>query len=321
MRKARAFWVTAAFTGEIREEPLGEPGPGEVLVKALASGVSRGTESLVFSGRVPESEFLRMRCPNQAGDFPFPVKYGYASVGRVTAGSAALAGRTVFCLYPHQSEYVVAQDAVVPVPDGVPPERAVLAANLETAVNALWDAPPQLGDRVTVVGGGVVGCLVAHLAGKVAGADVELVDTNGDRRRVADALGVRFAMPGAAATERDLVFHATGRAEGLRTALGLAEKEATVVELSWFGRGDVALPLGEAFHVKRLTLRASQVGSVSPHARARFTHRNRLELALSLLADPALDVLIDGESAFDDLPRTMATLAAAPGPLCHRVRY
>jgi threonine dehydrogenase-like Zn-dependent dehydrogenase len=262
-----------------------------------------------------------MRCPHQAGDFPFPVKYGYASVGRVIAGASTLAGKHVFCLHPHQTAYVVAEEAVVAIPEGVPPERAVLAANLETAVNALWDSPPQVGDRVTVVGGGVVGCLVAYLAGKTAGADVELVDVSAERGRTADVLGVRFALPDAASRERELVFHATGRAEGLRTALHLAGQEATVVELSWFGRGDVALPLGEAFHVRRLTLRASQVGSVSPNARGRFTHRKRLELALALLTDPALDALIDGESAFEDLPRTMAELARAPGPLCHRVRY
>jgi 2-desacetyl-2-hydroxyethyl bacteriochlorophyllide A dehydrogenase len=321
MRTARAFWVTSASTGAIREEELREPGPEEVLVQAVASGVSRGTESLVFSGRVPESEYGRMRCPHQAGDFPFPVKYGYSSVGRVAAGSSELAGKNVFCLYPHQTAYVVAKDAVIALPEGVPPERAILAANLETAVNALWDAPPQVGDRLTVVGGGVVGCLVAYLAAKTAGADVELVDVNASRRHIADVLGARFALPDAASRDRDLVFHASGRQDGLRTALDLAGKEATVVELSWFGRGDVALPLGEAFHVQRLTLRASQVGSVSPHARTRFTHRKRLELALSLLADPALDVLIDGESAFEDLPRSMADLTGAPGPLCHRVRY
>lgn len=321
MRTARAFWVTSASTGAIRAEELPEPGPGELLVQTVASGISRGTESLVFAGRVPESEYGRMRCPHQGGDFPFPVKYGYANVGRVIAGSSALAGRHVFCLYPHQTEYVVAEDAVVAVPKDVPPERAVLAANLETTVNALWDAAPQVGDRVTVVGGGVVGCLVAYLAAKTAGANVELVDVNTERKRVADVLGAGFALPDGASRDRDLVIHASGRHDGLRTALDLAGKEATVVELSWFGRGDVALPLGEAFHAQRLTLRASQVGSVSPHARSRFTHRKRLELALSLLTDPALDNLIDGESAFEDLPSTMAELARAPGPLCHRVRY
>jgi 2-desacetyl-2-hydroxyethyl bacteriochlorophyllide A dehydrogenase len=321
MRSARAFWVTGAGVGALRDEALPEPGTGEVLVKAIASGVSRGTESLVFFGRVPESEYRRMRCPHQAGDFPFPVKYGYASVGRVVEGAPDLVGRPVFCLHPHQTEYVVAQDAVVPIPDGVPPERAVLAANLETAVNALWDAPVQVGDRVTVVGAGVVGCLVAYLAARTAGADVELVDVNAERRQSAAALGVRFATPDGASTDRDLVFHATGRAEGLRSALQLAGKETTVIELSWFGRGEVALPLGEAFHVQRLTLRASQVGSVSPGARARFTHRKRLELALTLLSDPSLDALIAGDSHFGDLPQTMATLAAAPGALCHRVKY
>jgi threonine dehydrogenase-like Zn-dependent dehydrogenase len=317
-RTARAYWVTGPGTGAIREQPLRIPGHGEVLVEATHSGVSRGTESLVFAGRVPPSEFRRMRCPFQEGDFPSPVKYGYASVGRATNG--AYAGRSVFCLYPHQTAYVVPESALVPVPDGVPPERAVLAANLETALNALWDALPRAGDRVSVVGAGVVGCLVAYLAAQIPGCEVELVDVLPARRGVAETLRARFAEPGTAGRERDLVFHASGRGEGAALALSLAATEAMVVEMSWFGDGDVALPLGRDFHVRRLTLRSSQVGTVSPNARGRFTHRARMELALSLLADARLDCLIDAETSFEDLPGAMGRLAAGGG-LCMRVGY
>jgi len=316
--QARAFWITGPGSGELRDEPLAVPAAGEVLVETLFSGISRGTESLVFEGRVPASEYQRMRCPFQAGDFPAPVKYGYANVGRAVGG--ALAGRPVFCLFPHQTAYVVAESAVVPLPGGVPPERAVLAANLETAVNALWDARPQIGDRVSVVGAGVVGCLVAYLAGRVAGTDVELVDVLPGRAAQASALGVGFALPGVAQTERDLVFHASGRAEGAVTALSLAATDATIVELSWYGDREVSLPLGRDFHVRRLTLRSSQVGSVSPAARPRFTHRTRLELALSLLTDARLDSLIDGETTFEALPAALSDLSANGG-LCRRVRY
>jgi threonine dehydrogenase-like Zn-dependent dehydrogenase len=316
--RARAFWITEPGRGALREEALASPAAGEVLVETLFSGVSRGTESLVFTGHVPPTEYARMRCPFQAGDFPAPVKYGYANVGRARTG--AFAGRPVFCLYPHQTAYVVPETAVVPVPDGVPPERAVLAANLETALNALWDARLQIGDRVSVVGAGVVGALVAYLAARVAATDVELIDVRPERASVAAALGVGFSTPDGASKERDLVFHASGRAEGAARALALGAVEATVLELSWFGDAEVSLPLGRDFHVRRLTYRSSQVGRVSPSARARFTHRARLELALSLLRDPALDCLIDGETSFDARPAAFPALVAGGG-LCRRVRY
>jgi len=319
---ARAFWIAAPGRGEIRETAVAAPGPGEVRVRALYSGVSRGTESLVFNGQVPESEVDRMRAPFQEGDFPAPVKYGYASVGLVEDGPGELRGQTVFCLHPHQTRYVVPAAAVVPLPEGVPPERAVLAANLETAVNALWDAGPRLGDRVAVVGAGTVGCLCAALAARIPGTRVQLIDIDPGKGAAAQALGVAFAAPDTAEGEADLVLHASGHADGLRAALELAGFEATVMELSWYGTQEVPLPLGRAFHAKRLTLASSQVGSVSPVRRARWSHRRRLGLALDLLRDARFDAPITGESAFDALPETMARLARDPGgTLCHRIVY
>jgi len=291
-------------------------------VQNLYGGVSRGTEALVFQGRVPPSEHARMRCPHQAGEFPWPVKYGYSSVGRVLEGPAELRDALVFCLHPHQTAFVVRAETVVVLPGGVPAERAVLAANLETALNALWDARPLVGDRISVVGAGVVGLLCAYLARTIAASDVELVDVRPERDATARALGVRFATPGAASGERDLVFHASGSEDGLRTALTLAATEASIVELSWFGDRGVSLGLGQDFHVKRLTLRSSQVGRLSPHARARQSQRSRLELALAICRDATLDALIDAESAFSALPRTMPkVLSGDSGTLCHRIRY
>jgi len=318
---ARAFWVVAPGRGEIRDEPLPDPRDDEVLVRTVRSGISRGTEALVFSGRVPPSEFSRMRCPHQAGDFPGPVKYGYVNVGLVVEGPETLRGRAVFCLYPHQTAYVVPASAVVPLPSGVPVERAVLTANMETALNAVWDAEPRAGDRITIVGAGVVGCLAAYLLSKIPGTVVTLSDVNPARGDTAAALGLGFSTPESAEPERDLVLHTSGSEAGLHTALRLAAPGATVLELSWFGTHDVRLPLGEAFHSKRLTLRASQVGTVSPAARPRFTHRERLALALELLRDPRLDALLDGTSDFSELPATMARLASSAGALCHAVTY
>ncbi len=318
---ARAFWIVAPGRGELRDGPAPHPGPGQVLVETLYSGVSRGTEMLVFGGHVPPAVRARMRAPHQEGEFDFPVKYGYASVGRVLRGPAELDGRAVFCLYPHQTRYAVDAAAVVAIPSSVPPERAVLAANVETAVNGIWDAGVAVGDRVAVVGGGVVGCLAAYLAARVPGCDVELVDVNPSRAQIAAALGARFAAPAQARGEADVVVHASGDAAGLRTALALAGDEATIVELSWFGDREVALPLGESFHHRRLTLRSSQVGSIPPSRRPRWTHRRRLALALDLLGDAALDVLFTSEGAFEQLPADMERLARPGLHLCHRVRY
>jgi 2-desacetyl-2-hydroxyethyl bacteriochlorophyllide A dehydrogenase len=319
---ARAFWITAPGKGELRRAALAPPRAGEVLVRAILSGISRGTESLVFMGRVPQSQGQAMRCPFQEGDFPAPVKYGYAAVGVVEAGTAHLIGKRVFCLHPHQERYVVPADAVLAIPDAVPDARAVLAANMETAVNGLWDAAPRLGDRIAVVGAGVVGALTAALAARLPGTSVELVDIDAARAPLAAALGCRFALPEQAAGDADLVIHASGSAAGLATALRLAGFEAKVVEMSWYGDASVAAPLGEAFHAKRLVLRASQVGAVATAQRARWTHRRRLALALDLLADPVFDRLITGESRFDELPAVMARLASVPaGALCHVVRY
>ena len=301
---------------------LPAPSDGEVLVHALYSGISRGTEALVFSGRVPQSEHRRMRAPFQVGEFPAPVKYGYSSVGRIERGPRDLQDRTVFVLYPHQTRYIVPAQAVHLVPDGLPPGRAVLTANLETAINGVWDARPQVGDRVAVIGAGTVGCLTAWLVARIAGCEVELIDVNPRRSAVARALGVRFAEPAAAAQDADVVLHASGSPAGLELALQIAGFEARIVELSWFGDQTVALPLGGAFHAKRLTIASSQVGSVAVSQRARWDPRRRMQLALRLLEDASLDALITGESAFETLPKVMADLTASPGDtLCHRIRY
>jgi len=321
-RRARAFWILEAGRGEIREEVLPPPAHDQLLVSARRSGISRGTESLVFKGLVPSSQWQAMRCPFQIGEFPGPLKYGYASVGQIDAGPEALLGRRVFCLYPHQSSYIVPIGAVTFLPDDVPDTRAVLSANMETAVNGLWDAAPRLGDRVSVVGAGVVGALVAALAARIPGVEVELIDPDPGRADLAALLGCAFALPATASGERDIVIHASGQPAGLATALGLAGFEATVLEMSWYGAQMVPAPLGEAFHSRRLTLRSSQVGAVAPAQRARWDFKRRMRLAVSLLADPVFDALLTGQSTLDELPATLSRLADRPdGTLCHSVIY
>ncbi|GIJ07961.1 dehydrogenase [Micromonospora andamanensis] len=321
-RSALAFWLRAPGVGEIRPVALPEPGTDEVLVRSRYSGVSRGTETLVFTGGVPASQYAAMRAPFQEGDFPAPVKYGYLSVGEVEQGPADLRGRTVFCLHPHQSAYVVPAAAVTVVPAEVPAARAVLAGTVETAVNALWDAPPLVGDRVTVVGGGMVGCAVTALLARFPGVRVELVDTDPTRAEVAAALGVDFATPETAADGRDLVVHASASAAGLQRGLDLLAPEGTLLELSWYGDRQVQLSLGGAFHSGRLSIRSSQVGMVAPARRGSRSYADRMALALDLLADPAFDTLITGRSPFAELPDVLARLSGGDLPaLCHLITY
>jgi len=314
-----ALWMLAPGEAALRPATLLEA-PDAVTLRARYSGISRGTESLVFQGRVPPSEWARMRCPFQEGEFPGPVKYGYSLVGQVDGGPDR--GRWAFALHPHQDECRLPSEFVHWLPEDLPPRRAVLAANMETAVNALWDSGVRVGDRVTVVGGGVVGLLVAYLSARIAGTRVSLVDTNPARAVLARHLGLIWAAAGTeSAREADVVFHASGAPEGLASALDCAGFEARVVELSWYGDRAVTLPLGEAFHARRLAIHASQVGHVATSRRARWSAARRLALALDMLRDPVLDHLLEPDWPFADAPRALARVCGEPGALCQVLRY
>jgi NADPH:quinone reductase-like Zn-dependent oxidoreductase len=316
---ALALWTIGP--GEVELKPA-EPGPlqpGQARARALVSGISRGTESLVFHGKVPSSERERMRCPLQEGQFPYPVKYGYAMVAAVEAGPPDLIGRRVFCLHPHQSLFNAPAEMLAPVPDAVSTERAALAPQMETALNATWDAGLQPGERAAVVGGGVIGLLTAYVAAKTC--DVVLVDVNPARRAVAEALGLAFALPEEVTGDRRTVFHASATSAGLNLALSLCAFEGQVIELSWFGDKPVAADLGGAFHSRRLTLKASQVGAVARSHRAGWSHGRRLAEALSLCADPRLDALVRAETPFAEMPARMGAILEDPDTLCHLIRY
>lgn len=318
---AEALFYTAPGIAELRPVALAPLGPGDVEVRTAFSALSRGTERLVLDGLVPASEHARMRAPFQEGAFPFPVKYGYAAVGRVEAGPEALRGRDVFCLHPHQSRFRVPAEAVVALPAGVPPERAVLAANAETALNAIWDAELAQGERVLVLGAGLLGCLIAAFLSRTHGV-VHLTDKLAERVAALADFPVSAVQAQALTDDHDVVFHATGAPEGLQAALDALAFEGRVIELSWFGERPVPLRLGGAFHSRRLTIRASQVGHVAPARRATTSRRDRLTQALALLDDPRLDRLITDEVRFADLPREIPRLLAPDAPgIATRVRY
>lgn len=323
-RDALAYWLQEPGLGVIRAERLAEPEPGQVLVRTLFSGISRASELLVHRGGVPPGQREAMRAPFQTGNFPGPVKYGYLNVGTVEQGPAELLGRTVFCLFPHQSAYVVPQSAVHVVPDGVPARRAVLAGTVETAVNALWDAAPLVGDRIGVVGAGMVGCAVARLLAGIPGVQVELVDVDPAKSTVAAAMGADFSLPDDAGGPSgwDLAFHTSGTSAGLQLCLDRLAPEGEVIELSWYGDAPATINLGGSFHPSRLAIRSSQVGSVAPARRRNRTPGRRLELALELLRDPAFDALTTGTSTFSELPGVMARLADGRlDALCHTISY
>lgn len=323
MTMAKSLWLTGKRQAEMRSVALGPPGPDEVLIESLFGAISRGTEALVADGGVPDSEYVRMRAPLQEGDFPFPVKYGYAVVGEIASGPPDLLGETVFCLHPHQDRFHAPIDMAILVPNTIPASRAVLAANMETALNAVWDAGIMAGDRVAIVGAGLVGLLVAFLAAKIPATEVTVVDLHAGRREISQAFGCRFMMPDDQhpAASADVVIHASASSDGLATAISLAGFEARIVEMSWFGDRRIQVSLGGSFHSQRLSLIASQVGHVPPARRARWPLARRLEAALRLLNDERLDRLISGETAFEALTKPYCDILTNPDTLCHRIRY
>lgn len=320
--ESRSLWYLAPEKVVIRSDSLKPLADGEVRVRALFGALSRGTESLVYRGEIPESEYQRMAAPWMGGSFPFPVKYGYCHVGRIEEGPADSIGRLVFALRPHETMYVADLKDVVPLPAGLTPERAVLSANMETALNAVWDASPGPGDTIVIVGGGVVGCLVAFLCADLKGAKVTLVDINPERSVVASALGFQFALPQNTPKECDVVFHCSASAAGLATALSAAGEEALVLELSWYGSREISLSLGGAFHSRQIRLQSSQVGHISATRRPRWTHRRRLQAAMGMLSDDRLDVLLTNAVDFEDLPHQIPHLLGLKSQaLCSLIRY
>jgi NADPH:quinone reductase-like Zn-dependent oxidoreductase len=312
---AQALWCTAPNRAEIRPAEMGRG----VAIETLYSGISRGTERLVSRGEVPVSEHQRMRGAGMEGIFPFPVKYGYCNVGRVIEGP--LEGRCVFALFPHQTLYRLPHASLTLLPEALPPERAILGANMETALNILWDSGAGAGDKIAVIGAGVVGALVAKLAAAMPGAEVTLVDTNSARRELASALDLESAAPRDSPRDCDVVIHSSASEAGLELALSIAGQGATIVEASWFGDRSVNVTLGGPFHSRRLRLISSQVGDLPADRLPRWTYNRRMAKALDLLCDPVLNVLISGESFFYDLPNSYADILAAPETLCHRICY
>lgn len=307
MTLARSFWLTEKGRGVLRRETLPAPAPGWCVVQTLFSAVSPGTERLVALGKVPAALREEMACPYMGGGFPFPVKYGYSLVGEVIDGPPKLRGRRVHILHPHQDVCVVRVEDARPLPDSLPPARATLASNMETAVTAAWDSGVVLGERVLVVGFGIVGALVAHVLGRGPAVEVEVVDRRPDRRRLAEAMGFRASgAPGPDAY--DLAFDTSGSPSGLQAAIDAVGVEGRVVAVSWYGTEPARLALGGTFHSRRKRILSSQVSRIPGALQPRFDRARRTALVFRLLESPELDRLMGPRVPFAELPKAYETL-------------
>jgi 2-desacetyl-2-hydroxyethyl bacteriochlorophyllide A dehydrogenase len=299
---AAAVWFPRARSVELRTEELAETGPDEVRVRATLSAISHGTEMLVYRGEVDRD--LALDLPTLAGGYGFPLKYGYASVGRAVGLGRQVRGLRegdlVFALHPHQDEYVVSESLVRRLPDRTTPEQGVFLANLETAINVVLDAKPRLGEVVAVFGQGIVGLLVTQLLRR-SGARSIAVEPSALRRSFAERCGAEAAItPGDGALLRsltggrgaDIAIDASGSPAALQEAIDCVAPEGTVVVCSWYGEKPVPLDLGGSFHRGRVRLVSSQVGRIDPALAPRWDRERRLGLAVDLLGELVLAELI-----------------------------
>ncbi len=322
---ARSLWFAAPRTAELRPEDVPPPRPGEVRVRALASAVSAGTEMLVYRGEVPED--LPLDLPTFAGGYGFPIKYGYALVGRILDTGSGVenlsTGDPVFVHHPHQDVFVVPAETPVRLPADLDPLLGVFAANLETALNVVHDAPLRLGETALVFGQGVIGQLVARLLA-LSGIRVLAVDPLEKRRELALAGGAHRAFESGEdlgtrvheATDgrgADVTVEASGSGVALQAAIECVADEGTVVVASWYGTKPVSLALGGHFHRGRVRLRSSQVGRLSPELSARWDRARRMEMVVGLLRRLRLEELVSHRIPFERAPEAYRLLDERPG--------
>ncbi|RMG66652.1 MAG: dehydrogenase [Bacteroidetes bacterium] len=317
---AHACWHLDAQTSAIQPEPLPDLTAGQLRLRARYSLISAGTERLVARGEVPAEIAGDMGVPFMGGAFPFPIKYGYSLVAEIEA-PAPQAGQLVHLLHPHQDRLQVPAGAVFPVPAGVPARRAVLASNLETALNALWDSGLSLGDRALVVGYGLIGALVARLLQRLPAVEVVVQEPDAHRRALAEAQGLAV-QAGPGAQRFDYAFHTSASAGGLQAAIDQTAFEGTIVEMSWYGTRSVPVALGGSFHSQRKRLISSQVSQLPAGRRGRWDYRRRKAAVFALLQDSAFDALLTDEVPFAGLPDFFQNLRqGTAGGFAWTVRY
>ena len=298
MRKARALWHTSASQSQIKEVEL-SANPA-CVVKSLYSLISTGTERLVSRGQVPHALYASMKVPYMEGEFSFPVKYGYSLVGEVQEGPEEILGKKVHLLHPHQDYCRVQASELTVLPGEVPPLRATLASNLETALNSIWDSGVSVGDRVLVVGFGIIGSLTARLLQSIAGVEVWVYDLDAQRSELASASG--FHIVDRMLYDFDIAFHCSSSSKGLQSCIDHIGFEGKVMEMSWYGEQAVELQLGGSFHQQRKQIISSQVSSIPSNHRARWDFNRRKAVVMELLKNPAYDQHLGEQVPFDKVP-------------------
>lgn len=328
--RANRLSYPSACSAVIEECQLADFKEKNVLIETLYSGISRGTESLVYHGKVPISEANRMRCPHQTGDFTYPVSYGYACVGKVIETQSDVSqikkDDIVFVLHPHQDIFCVPEEACNLVPATLTPSRAVLSANMETALNAVWDAEISGTSNHMVIGAGVVGLLTAFVLKSLSGHSPILIDINTAKKPIAEKLGLAFHTPDEIAqknlAEMERLFNTSASEKGLQLAIEQSGFEAKILEMSWYGDKAVNLRLGGEFHSKRLQIISSQVGHIAPAKRETHGYSDRMQEAMKLLSDDKLDALLEPEIMFEALPDHLHDIFNKnSSALCQLVKY
>jgi 2-desacetyl-2-hydroxyethyl bacteriochlorophyllide A dehydrogenase len=295
---SRSLWFVSPGSVEVREEPLAAPGPGEVLVQSVVSAISPGTEMLVYRGQVPADMALDASIPGLTDTFSYPVKYGYATVGRVTGLGAGVSPewheRLVFALHPHESHFVTSPDELVPVPSGLGNEHAALFPHAEAAVTFLMDGRPAVGEDVAVFGQGVVGLMTTAFLARLPLTRLVTIDLHPLRRERSLELGAHTWLDAATLDAMggafDLAYELSGSPAALDQAIAVTGFNGRVVIGSWYGDKRVELGLGRAFHRSRITLVSSQVSTIDPQWQGRWDKARRAAVAWRMLAgvDPGL---------------------------------
>lgn len=295
MPSSRSLWHIDAGHSEIRSQNL-DPLPGQILLQSLYSLISLGTEKTIALGGVPGNVYDKMKVPYMEGSFSLPVKYGYSLVARSEEGQC------YHLMHPHQDLVSVNPESLTPVPPGIPPSRAVLVSNMETALTAYWDAGPLKDEKIMIAGFGLIGALTALLLRLKGFQDITVYEPDATRTGLARRLGFHTGDPGFDPGPFDLAFHSSGNASGLQHCLEVMGPEGRILELSWYGRQKITLGLGEHFHINRLRIIASQVSSIPRNLQGAWNFAKRKQEVLSLLADPCWDRLEIEEVPFETSP-------------------
>ena len=317
---AQSFWVNKK-RGSIKKELLNQSlGNDELLVKAYYSGISYGTEKIVHDSQVPANQYEFMRAPHQVGEFNKEVKYGYLSVGKVVVGPKSMMNKMVYTMFPHQSMYILKSSLATLIPSHIPYKRALLTANMETAINAMWDSQPSIGDNTYVIGAGIVGILMAYVLSSTFGIKVTVIDNNASKKKLCKFFNIDFENNINCIKDPDIIFECSGNASVLSDLINNSTLETKICILSWYGKQQSKIKMGENCFSRRLEIIFSQVGNITPIQSKKWDNLSRRALALKLLDNKKLDSLIDKqEIKLKELPNFFKK--GNTNGLCKVVKY